>query len=88
MSISVENTLILLILIAVGINLGGIVMNIRLMYDDSDCTILYQIWTNDMNLFGRLLLTFICLILFPVWTILEALIRLLKWLCYVGKEKY
>lgn len=69
-------------------NLAGIIMNIRLMYDNNDETMLCQIWNNDMNLFGRLLLTLICLILFPVWTILEALIRLLKWLCYVGKEKY
>lgn len=83
------NYWLILLFFFIGIfNVCGIIMNIRLMYEDNDSTILCQIWDNDMNLFGRLLLTFICLILFPVWTILEALIRLLKWLCYVGKEKY
>lgn len=83
------NDWLMILIIFIGIfNLCGFIMNIKLLSDGEDCTMLYQIWTNDMNLFGRLLLTFICLILFPVWTILEALVRLLKWLCYVGKEKY
>lgn len=79
--------LVLLIIFAVGINIGGIVANIKLMYDDSDCTLLCQIWTNGMNIFGRLLLTFICLALIPIWTIFEGLFRLLKWLCYLGKDR-
>ena len=79
--------LIILFLFIGILNICGFIMNIKLIYEDTDSSMLCQIWTNDMNLFGRLLLTFICLILFPVWTILEALIRLLKWLCYVGKEK-
>ena len=83
-----KDWLILLIYFIAIFNIMGIIMNIRFMYEDNDSTILCQIWTNDMNLFGRLLLTFICFILFPIWTILEALFRLLKWLCYVGKEKY
>ena len=83
------NDWLIMLLFFIGIlNIGGFVINIRLMYESNDSTILCQIWDNSMNLFGRLLLTFICLILFPVWTILEALFRLLHWLCYVGKEKY
>ena len=83
------NDWLIMLFFFIGIlNIGGFVMNIRLMYDGNDNSILCQIWTNDMNLFGRLLLTFICLIFFPVWTILEALVRLLHWLCYLGKEKY
>ena len=83
------NDWLIMLFFFIGIlNIGGFVINIRLMYENNDSTILCQIWDNSMNLFGRLLLTFICLILFPVWTILEALIRLLHWLCYVGKEKY
>ena len=80
--------LIMLISLIVFCNLIGIIINISFIGEDNDGTFLYQIWSNHMNLFGRLLLTFICLILFPIWTILEALIKLLKWLCYVGKGKY
>ena len=83
------NDWLIMLFFFIGIlNIGGFVINIRLMYESNDSTILCQIWDNSMNLFGRLLLTFICLIFFPVWTILEALVRLLHWLCYVGKEKY
>ena len=82
------NDWLIMLFFFIGIlNIGGLVMNIRLMYERNDSTILCQIWDNSMNFFGRLLLTFICLIFFPVWTNLEALFRLLHWLCYVGKEK-
>lgn len=78
---------LVVLLFFIGIfNICGFIMNIRLMYEDNDSTILYQIWTNDMNLFGKILLTLICLIFFPIWAIIEGLFRLLKWLCYVGKE--
>lgn len=83
-----EEWLVLLLFFIGILNIGGFIMNIRLMYEDNDSTIIYQIWTNDMNLFGKILLTLICLIFFPIWTILEGLFRLLKWLCYVGKEQY
>lgn len=81
------NKWLVILLFFIGMfNIWGFIMNIRLMYEDNDSTILYQVWTNDMNLFGKMLLTLICLIFFPVWMILEGLFRLLKWLCYVGKE--
>ncbi|MGN1337372.1 MAG: hypothetical protein ACI4WW_02740 [Candidatus Coprovivens sp.] len=63
------------------INTLGVISNIILI-DNDNGTILFQIWNNDMNIFGRLLLTIIILILFSVWTIVELLFRLLKWLCY------
>lgn len=77
---------LVILLFCIGIsNIFGFIIK-ELMYEDNDSTILYEVWTNDMNLFGKMLLTLICLIFLPIWMILEGLFRLLKWLCYVGKE--
>jgi hypothetical protein len=76
--------LMCLIFIYAFINIGGIVLNIKLL-DYGEETVFKGILDNNMNLFGKILLTLLLLIFCPVWTVLELIVRLFKWLCYLGK---
>ena len=79
----IEKIISIIMLVYLPLHIVGIPLNLISLFEGGG-TVFDAILNNEMNLFGKIVLTILITIIIPLWMIPELFVRLFLYLAYIG----